>query len=44
MHSAHSWAQMVEQTLVIILFITLSDMHIYVVPEKKGKRKKGRIM
>lgn len=43
MHSAHSWAQMVEQTLVIILFITLSDMHIYVIPEKK-KSKKGRIM
>lgn len=32
---------MVEQTLVIILFTTLSDMHIYVVPEKKEKGKKA---
>lgn len=39
MHSVHSWAQMVEQTLVIILFIEHSDMHIYVFPEKKTKKK-----
>lgn len=39
MHSVHSWAQMVEQTLVIILFIEHSDMHIYVFPEKKNKKK-----
>lgn len=37
MHSVHSWAQMVEQTLVIILFIEHSDMHIYVFPKKGGK-------
>lgn len=42
MHSVHSWAQMVEQTLVIILFIEHSDMHIYVFPEKKNKKKKGK--
>lgn len=42
MHSVHSWAQMVEQTLVIILFIEHSDMHIYVFPEKKTKKKRER--
>uniref|UniRef100_A0A671Z215 Receptor-type tyrosine-protein phosphatase N2-like n=1 Tax=Sparus aurata TaxID=8175 RepID=A0A671Z215_SPAAU len=42
MHSVHSWAQMVEQTLVIILFIEHSDMHIYVFPEKKKQKKKGK--
>lgn len=31
----HSWAQMVEQTLVITLFIEHSDMHIYVFPKKE---------
>lgn len=34
MHSMHYWAQMVEQTLVIILFIEHSDMHIYVFPKR----------
>lgn len=38
MHSMHSWAQMVEQTLVIILFIERSDMHVYAFP-KKGKKR-----
>lgn len=35
MHSMHSWAQMVEQTLVIILFIERSDMHVYAFPKKE---------
>lgn len=37
MHSMHSWAQMVEQTLVIILFIERSDMHVYAFPKKERK-------
>lgn len=37
MHSMHSWAQMVEQMLVIILFIEHSDMHIYVSPQKERR-------
>lgn len=40
MHSLHSWAQMAEQMLVIILLMEHSDMHIYVPPsKKKGKNR-----
>lgn len=43
MHSMHFWAQMVEQTLVIILFIEQGDVHIYVPPPpKKKKRRRGK--
>lgn len=38
----HSGAQMVEQTLVIILFIEHSNMHIYVFPQKKKMERKEK--
>lgn len=44
MYSVHSWAQMVEQTLVIILFIEHSHMHIYVFPKKKKRKEKNHVI
>lgn len=39
MYSTHSWAQMVEQTLVIILSVERGDVHIDVLPETSGKKR-----